>query len=94
MGRQAQERASRPKAPKGSHPPPRHQPYRHVATMRRYKAPNSVSRSAQVEGSGTPIWTVNVSAWGARAPAPARYDRNAANFLAAVCIAATICYWL
>jgi hypothetical protein len=39
MGRQAQERASRPKAPKGSHPPPRHQPYRHVATMRRYKAP-------------------------------------------------------
>jgi transposase len=23
-----------------------------------------------------------------------RYDRNAANFLAAVCIAAAICYWL
>lgn len=23
-----------------------------------------------------------------------RYDRNAANFLAAVCIAATVCYWL
>src|ERR1700727_1694392 len=41
MGRHAQERASRPKAPKGSHPPPPHQPYRHVATMRRYKAPRS-----------------------------------------------------
>ena len=23
-----------------------------------------------------------------------RYDRNATNFLAAVCIAATVCYWL
>ena len=23
-----------------------------------------------------------------------RYDRNAVNFLAAVCIAATVCYWL
>jgi transposase len=23
-----------------------------------------------------------------------RYDRNAVNFLAAVCLAATVCYWL
>jgi len=23
-----------------------------------------------------------------------RYDRNGANFLAAFCIAATVCYWL
>jgi hypothetical protein len=38
MGRQAQERASRPRAPEGSHPPPRRPPYRADVTKRRYKA--------------------------------------------------------
>jgi hypothetical protein len=39
MGRQAQKRASRPRAPEGSHPPPRQQPYSADVTKRRYKAP-------------------------------------------------------
>jgi hypothetical protein len=40
MGRQAQKRASRPRAPEGSHPPPRQQPYSADVTKRRYKVPD------------------------------------------------------
>ena len=37
MGRHAQERADRPKEPRGSHPPPRHRLYAGHAVNQRYK---------------------------------------------------------
>ena len=57
MGRQAQKRASRPRAPEGSHPPPRQQPYSADVTKRRYKAPDhhvnaAVERNVASPGHG------------------------------------------
>jgi hypothetical protein len=55
MGRQAQKRASRPRAPEGSHPPPRQQPYSADVTKRRYKAPGVGGASKNdPAGAGVP----------------------------------------
>jgi hypothetical protein len=52
MGRQAQKRASRPRAPEGSHPPPRRPPYSADVTKRRYK--DGQVRPARARGARKP----------------------------------------
>jgi hypothetical protein len=56
MGRQAQERASRPRAPEGSHPPPRRPPYSADVTKRRYKAPFPVTQKASKDAPEGVEW--------------------------------------
>ena len=52
--------------------------------------------TAGVAGEAGPVCAVERMFWRIKdfRRIAKRYDRSATNFLAAVCIAATVCYWL